>query len=83
MTLHRANYRERVSPRIPFAAEVPSGGTRGPCVVGSLWENFAFNDMDMFKTIEVTGKGGKFELRVDKILRAVVDTWTVDVALKP
>jgi uncharacterized protein (DUF1800 family) len=83
-TLHRAYYRQRTADRIPFGAEATTGGTLAPCDIGSRWHNFAFNSGDKGQFIEVTQNGdGKFELRINTVLRAVVATWTVDVARKP
>ena len=84
-SLHRAYYRQRTTDRFAFGGRVSPGEGRGPCEVGSRWHNFAFTGGDLESTLDVTGpdSDGKFELRVDGVLRALVDSFAVDASLKP
>ena len=57
-TLHRAHYRARANPRLPYAAAV--GDYRAPCEAGSRWRRSALGRADVGRELafEATAAGG-------------------------
>ena len=67
-TLHRAHYRARANPRLPYAAAV--GDYRAPCEAGSRWRRSALGRADVGRELafEATAAGG-LALLVDGVSR--------------
>eukprot|EP00945_MAST-04E_sp_MAST-4E-sp1_P002536 g2536.t1 len=75
-TLLREYYRKRTNPRTPVANS--AGIARPLCEGGSRFHRFAFNQLDLQKTLNVSSSAvsGKFELSIDGVLRTEVDSLT-------
>jgi uncharacterized protein (DUF1800 family)/uncharacterized protein (DUF1501 family) len=71
-TLLRRYYRERTNPRTPVNSA--AGVARHFCEPGSRFHRFSFNQLDLQKSLNISHVNGKYELRIDGILRTEVDT---------
>ena len=73
-TLLRKYYRERTNPRTPINSA--AGVARHLCEPGSRFHRFSFNQLDLQKSLSISNANvnGKYELRIDGILRTEVDT---------
>ena len=73
--LLRAHFRQRFNPRLFH--ESLYGGTTSPCDDGSRWNRFAFDHLDLGRTIEVTSDpvAEAFVVSAGAVVRTKVASW--------